>query len=78
MAKKAYLVYFSIGTRVIAEDELENNELIIKARNKILKDPGDYICGDNCDSVEEDTECPYDPTTEENELNNQLKTITEW
>lgn len=63
MSKKAYLVDFSICSRVEAEDE---NTAIILAVKKILTNPSDYICGDNCTNIEEDWEVPIEKNVKKN------------
>lgn len=66
--KKAKLVTFSITTRVIVNEnempECEDEDAINAAIGKILDNPSDYIHFDNYDSIEDDTECPYDPESE--------------
>ena len=64
MAKTAYLFTFQPTTRVIAdpnefktEDELYEH-LSKKAREKMLTEIENYLCGDNGE-YEEDTECPF-------------------
>ena len=64
MAKTAYLYDFSIMTRVVADpDDFKSEEelyayLTQKAREQILSDPQNYLCGDN-GNYEEDEECPF-------------------
>ncbi len=64
MAKTAYLYDFAIMTRVVANpDDFKTEEelyayLTKKAREQILSEPQDYLCGDNGD-YQEDEECPY-------------------
>jgi hypothetical protein len=73
MAKKAYLVEFSITTRVVIDSNKDPNEddyvfedIVCKARTSMLKDGiAFYINGDNVSMIEEDTECPYDPETDD-------------
>lgn len=55
--KKAYLVTFSITTRVIAESIEEANE---KAVNKTRSDVKEYLQEENIGDTEEDIECPVD------------------
>ena len=70
MAKKAFLVDFSVRTRVVVNlperkketTELNDNDVDIiasAARDKILSDAKDYICPDNLTEINEDFECPY-------------------
>ena len=65
--KKAILVGFAIQTRLIIDtDDLDSTmnsvagvDAICKAaREKIGKEPENYLCGDNCDILEEDIEVP--------------------
>ena len=61
--KSAKLVSFYITTRVCVSnsdnpEEIED-EAVKKAIFKILENPLDYICCDNADLVEPDTECPF-------------------
>lgn len=78
MPKKAYLVSFAPMTRVIMDvpdgvdprecesgiSEEKWHEIVRKAREQMARNLEDYLCGDNCDSMEEDVECPYDPETD--------------
>lgn len=71
--KKAYLVEYSIKTRVVIDvpddykpfdykgESITDGILIAKAGDKILSDAQNYIIGDNITYVEEDLEMPYDP-----------------
>ncbi len=66
--KKAKLVTFSITTRVVVNEnemqECEEEDAINAAIGKILDNPTDYIHFENLDWIEDDTECPYDPETD--------------
>ena len=70
MAKTAYLFDFSVRTRVIADpndfrDKYDFYDYLAqKAREQILSDPANYLCGDNGE-YEEDTECPFGTFTED-------------
>ena len=55
--KKAYLVDFSIMTRVIAES---SEQAIKEAIKKLLPKADEYFIHDNVIEVEEDTEMPYE------------------
>ena len=80
MAKKAYLVTFSICTRVVVnvadciEDENpETNdelwkEIVDKAENRVSDNLWDYLNYDNVESVKEDTACPFGTFTEDNKV----------
>lgn len=58
--KKAYLVEFSVMTRVVVEDGSSDESIFKSAMDKILSSPGDYIQYDNVISIEDDEEMPYD------------------
>ena len=70
MAKKAYLVTFSVRTRVVVDvpEELEDTEVwdddrllnpvVNTAADKIVRNAGEYIYAENVDTIEEDLECP--------------------
>lgn len=66
--KKAMLVTFSITSRVVVNEsampEVEEEDAVKKAIENIKNNPDGYICYDNFDSIENDTECPYDPETD--------------
>lgn len=63
MSKKAYLVTFSITTRIVAEED-NDYEIDQAAIQRVLENPSGYICRDNITEVDEDTECPYYPEEE--------------
>lgn len=74
--KKAFLVEFSIMTRIIMDvenddsdpnlDSLLFSKAIRLARSRMTDNGiGDYINGDSCVSIEEDTDCPFDPQSDE-------------
>ena len=72
--KKAYLVTFTITTRVVVnipegfnpnncnliikEHEEAYDSIIREARENILENSDNYLFGDNAE-IEEDIECPY-------------------
>lgn len=59
---KAYLVNFSVTTRVLSDETNKDklvDELSKKAREQILKAPDTYLYGDNME-FEEDEEMPFD------------------
>lgn len=72
MTKKAYLIEFTITTRIILDSENDPNEnedlfaeTVNIARTQILENGvTDYIHGDNVSLIEEDIECPYDSETD--------------
>ena len=63
--KKAKIVTMTLQTRVVINEsampEVEEEEAIQKALENIINNPDGYICYDNVDAIEDDTECPYDP-----------------
>ena len=74
MAKKAFLVSFCPMTRVVIDcddpDNLtaqEQDELVAKAREQILKYADEKLDGDNIDEVRIDDECPYGTFSEEDD-----------
>jgi len=77
--KKAYLVTFVVTTRVIAEEQDEDkliDDLSVKARAKILKDPTNYLMGDNLE-YDLDEEIPYGDDPEDDNgpsVNDKIKT----
>jgi hypothetical protein len=54
--KKAYLVTFSVRTRVIAEN---NDHAMTKAKAKILANAEEYIIQENLEDIVPDEECPF-------------------
>lgn len=71
--KKAILVGFAIQTRLIIDtDDLDNamnsvagvGAICKAAREKICKEPENYLYGDNCDILEEDIEVPAEEKDE--------------
>lgn len=73
MPKKAFLVGFAPLTRVVVdvpEDFNPDNadaspeirdSIIAAARERIVSLAAEKLDGDNCDRLEEDLECPYEP-----------------
>lgn len=69
--KKAFLVSFDVMTRVVIDvpegasvEDIENDDklfdqLVSQARDHVLEDPFNYLCGDNLSETQEDEECPY-------------------
>ena len=66
--KTAVLVTFEVTTRVIidvnnnTDEDFTDNEFengVVKAREHILKEPENYLYGDNVIDFVEDDECPY-------------------
>lgn len=73
MAKTAYLFTFTPTTRVVADpNDFRCQEdfyeyLAIKAKEQMMADIGNYICGDNGE-YEEDTECPFGTLPSDKEI----------
>lgn len=68
--KKAFLITFDVCVRVVADvpegyqpgrdDMSENFDKLVKtAREKIVANAEDILCGDNVTEAWEDTEMPY-------------------
>lgn len=68
MPKKAFLVSFMITSRVVVDvkdvNQAEYYKVVAAAIEKIENNLGDYLHKENCEAVEEDEECPYDPNTD--------------
>ena len=65
MEMKAYIVGISPLVRVVVPENATEEEVIDAAIEKMRKDPDEYIHATHCDEVREDTECPYNPETDE-------------
>jgi len=63
MSKKAYLVEFSVMTRIIFDDNNSEEDLIKEAAYKLNK-IGEAIITDDCISIEEDFDIPYNNKTD--------------
>ena len=64
MAKVAKLVWVSIGTRVIVDDNASDEQIMKLAMPRII----DNLMTngfDNVESIEDDIECPFDPSFDE-------------
>ena len=63
MAKKAYLVVSTFVTRVIADENLENEknwqELVNKSEEAIIAKIHNDELSENIEDIIEDEECPY-------------------
>ena len=86
MPKKAFLVGFAPQTRIVvdvpegynpAEDGDVTDRIIREARAKMLSDAANYLCGDNCDRLEEDTECPFGAFEDDNKKKEFLFTVND-
>lgn len=73
MSKKAFLVGFAPLTRIVIDvpegfnaadadtfPEVRDS-IIAAARERIVSLASEKLDGDNCDRLEEDVECPYEP-----------------
>lgn len=56
--KEAYLVTFSICTRVTPDSDSEH-DIIEAAKEKIISNAGEYVITDNVERIIPDKECPY-------------------
>jgi hypothetical protein len=69
-AKKAMLVQFLLTARVAVTDkqpsDMEQDEAIELAINKIKNHLDDYLIADNLDGCYDDVDAPYDPETDLN------------
>lgn len=66
MKKNAYIVGISPSVRVVVPENATEEQIIDIAIEKMRKDPDEYLHATHCDEVREDTECPYNPETDEN------------
>ena len=68
--KVAKLVTFEITTRVVVNKnempEVEEEDAIVSAIEKVKKTIVNDLCFDHCENVEDDTECPYGTFIDEN------------
>jgi len=58
--KKAYLVYVSLATRVVVDDNATEQDIIKLANANILNNIITDGIFENVEEVIEDEECPYD------------------
>ncbi len=58
---KAKLVYFSLATRVVVEDNASEDDVISAAIDRLLDTPGMIRekLGEGIEEVSDDDECPY-------------------
>ena len=61
--KKAKLVYVSLLTRVIVEEETPLVNILDKVRPKLINKINNELY-DNYEDIKDDLECPYDPKTD--------------
>jgi predicted Zn-ribbon and HTH transcriptional regulator len=59
--KKALLVDVSFTIRLIVDENATDDEIIQATYPKLIERIANEEVGDNVVSIEEDTECPYDP-----------------
>lgn len=64
MAKVAKLVSISLMTRVVVEDTATEEEILTLTRPRFIEKIRTDL-EDNIISIENDTECPYDPETDQ-------------
>ena len=72
MNKKAYLVGISPMVRVVVDENATEEQVLDAAINKMLEDPCEYIHATHCFEVKEDTECPYIPETDSDDVDGIL------
>lgn len=63
MSKKAYLIDFSIMTRIVVDSNTTEEEIIVEATNKLLQDTDDLRIRflEGCTEIDNDIEVPYNP-----------------
>jgi len=66
MKKVAKLVYVSLATRVIVDENASESEILEKAKNKFLNKIGTEL-SEHLEEIVDDEECPFDE-----EFDNQL------
>lgn len=59
MSKVAKLVYVSLVTRVIVDDNASDSEILMKAQMKFIEKIENEIY-EHLEEIVDDTECPYD------------------
>ena len=60
MAKVAKLVYVSMVTRVIVDEDATEEQIINLAQYKFMDKVQTELC-ENLENIVDDVECPYDP-----------------
>jgi hypothetical protein len=63
MSKVAKLVYVSLVTRVVVDENASEDEILNTARSKFIEKVTNEL-GENLEEIVDDTECPYDPVVE--------------
>ena len=61
--KVAKLVYMSMATRVIVNQDATEEQILEVARSKFIEKCRTDL-GDNIEEIVDDEECPYDPATD--------------
>lgn len=60
MSKVAKLVYISLATRVVVDENATEDEILNAARSKFIVKVQEEL-GENLEEILDDTECPYEP-----------------
>ena len=60
MSKVAKLVYISLATRVVVDENATEDEILNAARSKFIVKVQEGL-GENLEEILDDTECPYEP-----------------
>lgn len=61
----AKIVKFSVITRIVVPDGLDEDNIAMFAMDKIAENPLDYLTIENLETIEDDEECPFDEETDE-------------
>lgn len=61
--KVAKLVYISLATRVVVDENATEEDILNSARPKFIVKVQEEL-GENLEEILDDTECPYDPVVE--------------
>ena len=64
MTKVAKLVYVSLLTRVVVDENASEEDIIDASRLKFVKKINEEL-GENIEMIQDDTECPYEEGEEE-------------
>lgn len=63
MAKVAKLVYMSMVTRVIVDEDATEDQIIQASKDSFIEKVRNEL-GENLEEIVDDKECPYDPVIE--------------
>lgn len=63
MSKVAKLVYVSLATRVVVEEDATESEILDKAKPNFYPKI-QFELGEHLEDIVDDIECPYDPKTD--------------